>query len=240
MVSMAQAGMRVVGRRVLADEVYERLLEFLMDGRIEADAPVSIDGMARQLAVSPTPVREALARLESTGLVHRVALKGYRVAPILTPAELGKLMDARRIIEGANASIAAVAATQPFLEALDASVVALRTAPHGPGFLEMRPYWRADEQFHRLIAMQADNPFLLHAYESLGGQVQRFRLYGTSGVTDAAQAVAEHQAILDGIRAGDAGGAAAAMEAHIGCARDRALRDREEKLARAAHSGHAS
>ncbi|WP_083527848.1 GntR family transcriptional regulator [Curtobacterium ammoniigenes] len=230
MMSAAESEFPVVGRRMLADEVYERLLEILIDGRIPADAPVSIDGMARQLAVSPTPVREALARLEATGLVHRVALKGYRVAPILTPEELGKLMDARRIIEGANARIAASTSDPTFVEELGASIRALEVAPHGPGFAELRPYWRADEQFHRLIALRADNPFLLHAFEALGGQVQRFRLYGRSGVTDAAQAVAEHSAILDALRRNDEDAAAAAMEAHITEARRRALRDREEKL----------
>lgn len=56
-----------VSRQVLADHVYEALLVALMDGRLEAGTPVSIDGMARELDVSPTPVREALAGWKRPG-----------------------------------------------------------------------------------------------------------------------------------------------------------------------------
>ncbi len=55
--TVARAGFPV-SRQVLADHVYEALLEWLMDGRLEPGAAVSIDGMARELDVSPTPVRE--------------------------------------------------------------------------------------------------------------------------------------------------------------------------------------
>src|SRR6476660_10157017 len=97
---------RGVSRQVLADHVYEALLVALMDGRLEAGTPVSIDGMARELDVSPTPVREALARLEATGMVRRTALRGYRVAPLFTADQIADLMDARLAIEPANAFMA--------------------------------------------------------------------------------------------------------------------------------------
>ena len=70
-------GGRTVSRQVLADHVYEELLASLMDGRLEPGAAVSIDGTARELDVSPTPVREALARLEHTGMVRARQLLGY-------------------------------------------------------------------------------------------------------------------------------------------------------------------
>ena len=50
-------------RRALADDVYDAVLGLLMDQVIEPGSRASIDGIARQLNVSPTPVREALARL---------------------------------------------------------------------------------------------------------------------------------------------------------------------------------
>ena len=62
-------------RRALADDVYDAVLGLLMDQVIEPGSRASIDGIARQLNVSPTPVREALARLESEGLVVKKALK---------------------------------------------------------------------------------------------------------------------------------------------------------------------
>jgi DNA-binding GntR family transcriptional regulator len=217
-----------VSRQVLADHVYEALLEWLMDGRLEPGAAVSIDGMARELEVSPTPVREALARLEHTGMVRRVALKGYRVAPVFTREDFAELMEARLSIEPVNARLACSRMTPDGLAALKQAVEDLRTAPRGGSFAEYRSYLEADERFHQLIAAQASNQFLLAAYNTLGGQIQRFRLFGGVGITDAEQAIAEHQAVLDALLSGNPEAAASAMTKHVENVRGRAMADAPE------------
>lgn len=213
----------VPSRQMLADHVYDAVLDLLIDGELTAGATLGIDALARQFEVSQTPVREALARLESTGLVRRVALKGYRVAPVATPAELELLMQARLVLEPANAEIATRRLTPEVLERLEQAVHDLATAPLGPSFHEFRQYWEADERFHRIIAEATGNEFLLSAYTALGGQIQRFRLFGGRGVTDSEHCVAEHTRVLVGVRTGDPETARAAMAAHITEARDRAL-----------------
>ena len=218
---------RGVSRQVLADHVYEALLSALMDGRLEAGTPVSIDGMARELDVSPTPVREALARLEATGMVRRTALRGYRVAPLFTPLELADLMDARLVIEPANSFMACNRAGDGLVRELAQAIDDLKSAPRGPSFAEFRAYWQADERFHRLVAQHAGNQFLLSAYNALGGQVQRFRFFGGLGVTDADFAIAEHTEILKAIEAGDAGLARDKMIAHIQGVKLRSQHDSE-------------
>ncbi|KAA0085811.1 GntR family transcriptional regulator [Mycolicibacterium sp. P9-64] len=212
-------------RQVLTDHVHDRLLEMLMDGRYEANEAISIDGIARELDVSATPVREALARLEVTGLVIRVALRGYRVAPLLSADELAELIDARLIIEPVNASRACERATPALIEALDLSIADLRTAPRGPEFAEYRDYWQADMRFHELIAEGAGNRFLLMAYNCLGGSVQRFRLFTGLGVTDADFAIDEHTAILAAFQAGSPEQARQAMVNHLHGVRDRGFKD---------------
>jgi len=216
-----------VSRQVLADHVYEALLVALMDGRLEAGTPVSIDGMARELDVSPTPVREALARLEATGMVRRMALRGYRVAPLFSPEELADLMDARLVIEPANAFMACKHGDPQLTEQLHQAIEDLKAAPRGPSFAEFRAYWEADERFHRLIAEFADNQFLLSAYNALGGQVQRFRFFGGLGVTDADYAIAEHTEILKAFEAGDADLARQKMIDHIEGVKQRSQHDSE-------------
>ncbi|MDQ0146912.1 MULTISPECIES: GntR family transcriptional regulator [Pseudarthrobacter] len=216
-----------VSRQVLADHVYEALLVALMDGRLEAGTPVSIDGMARELDVSPTPVREALARLEATGMVRRMALRGYRVAPLFSPEELADLMDARLVIEPANAFMACKHADQELTGQLQQAIEDLKAAPRGPSFAEFRAYWEADERFHRLIAESAENQFLLSAYNALGGQVQRFRFFGGLGVTDADYAIAEHTEILKAFEAGDAELARQKMIDHIEGVKQRSQHDSE-------------
>lgn len=215
-------------RQVLADRVHEELLAALIDGRFEADAALSIDGIARDLGVSPTPVREALARLEHTGMVRRAALKGYRVAPLMTAMEHGQLVAVRKLIEAENAELACAKVDAELVEQLSGSIERLRTAPTGGSYSEFRDYWKADEDFHRLIAEHTGNPFLLSAYQALGGQVQRFRLFAGRGVTDADCAIAEHTTILQAFQKGDAQAARAAMEKHLDGVGRRAVEDSSE------------
>lgn len=198
----------------------------LFDNSLEPGAALIIDALARDMDVSQTPVREALARLESTGLVTRAALKGYRVAPVLTTKELGDLLDARAVLEPVNASRAASRASGPFLAALEESIDQLVASPTGPSFAEYHAYWEADERFHDLIARQSDNSFLYRAFEALGGQAQRFRLFGGLGVSDAGSAIAEHRDILDALRREDPAAAEAAMGRHVANVKQRALEDR--------------
>jgi len=77
------AKVSVPPRQILTDGVYEAVKELVMDQHIEPRSRVNIDKLARDLGVSPTPVREALARLESDGLVIKEPLRGYSIAPLL-------------------------------------------------------------------------------------------------------------------------------------------------------------
>ncbi|MGV9799361.1 GntR family transcriptional regulator [Mycobacterium sp. NPDC003449] len=212
-------------RQVLTDHVYDTLLETLMDGRYRPSEALSIDGIARELDVSATPVREALARLEVTGLVIRVALRGYRVAPLPNTTELTELMDARLVIEPVNAARACERATPDLLEALERSISDLRIAPRGTEFAKYREYWQADLRFHELIAEAADNRFLMMAHNCLGGSVQRFRLFTGLGVTDAEYAIDEHTTILDTFHARSPEQARQAMINHLHGVKNRGFKD---------------
>ena len=56
-------------RPPLVDDVHDVLVDMLMNHDLDAGARLNIDALARALGVSPTPVREALARMEAEGLV---------------------------------------------------------------------------------------------------------------------------------------------------------------------------
>ncbi len=213
-------------RRVLADHVFDQVLTMLLDGTLPAGSNLNIDGLARQLDVSPTPVREALARLEATGMVRRVALRGYSVAPEPTTKELADLMDARLTVEPANAWYACQRGGPEFLAALEQAVADLEAAPNGPTYQEFRDYWAADERFHELVAEAADNAYLHAAYAALGGLLQRFRQFSGRGVTDKEVAVREHRAVLDALRSGDADRARELMARHIEGVKARSLAER--------------
>ncbi len=61
----------VITPRLIADDVYGQLMRLIIDGHVEPGQTLGIDALAREFGVSSSPVREALARLEATGLVRR-------------------------------------------------------------------------------------------------------------------------------------------------------------------------
>ena len=221
-------------RRGLRDRVYELVLDMLLSSGIEPGARLSIDAIARDLDVSPTPVREALVQLERTGLVTRVTHKGYRVAPPLADDQLESLFDARIVLESGATALAAAHADElvPALEValaqhveMTARVRAAASAGEIPVAL-LREYFAVDWNFHHLIFEGTRNPFLLDMSEGISTRVHRMRQTVETGVTDADQAVVEHRAILDAFSHGPEA-AAAAMRSHIELVRTRARTDAE-------------
>jgi DNA-binding GntR family transcriptional regulator len=221
-----------IERRGLRDHVYDRVLYMLLGTNITPGTRLSIDAIARDLDVSPTPVREALVQMERTGLVTRVANKGYRVAPPLADDRLEALFDARIVLE--CGAIALAAADSPRLvslleSALDAQIamtVAIRAAADAGSIpVELlREYFTVDWRFHQLIFEATHNPFLIDMSDSIATRVHRMRQTVQTGVSDADDAVLEHRAVLDAFALGpDA--AAAAMRSHIEKVRERSRRD---------------
>src|SRR3979409_183127 len=113
-------------RQILTDSVYEAVKELVMDQHIEPGARVNIDQLARELKVSPTPVREALARLEMDGLVIKEPLRGYSVTPMLDAKSFSDLYDVRRLLEPFAARRAAELRDEKVLRALDHELEVMR------------------------------------------------------------------------------------------------------------------
>lgn len=223
-------------RTMLRDDVYDALLEMLLTSQFSAGQSISIDSVARQLGVSPTPVREAMVQLEHTGLVSREALKGYSVAPPLTEEQIEQLADARSVLEVATTERAARLAetTLPELRAAyEAHAEAVRIldertrAGEELSSADVLEYFRADWHFHDVLIRATKNRFLVQMASALGSNVHRHRQTLGSGIADAHEALAEHKEILDAIEKGDVAGARKAMEAHLDAVADRSIHDSE-------------
>jgi DNA-binding GntR family transcriptional regulator len=85
-------------RSTLGDDVYETLRALVLEHTLTPGERLNIDALSRNLEVSPTPVREALARLESEGLIRKRPLVGYTVSPLLTRAEFTEMFDMRLLL----------------------------------------------------------------------------------------------------------------------------------------------
>ena len=196
-------------RQVLADRVYEELKALVMDHEIAPGARVSIDGVARLLDVSPTPVREALARLEADGLVTKRSQAGYRATELLTPEQLADLFDMRLLLEPRAAQLAATEASERQLDRLETIVEQMRADPMaGPDYAAYQRFAALDQEFHELLADASGRPLLHDAIRRLHAHLHMFRLRSNSDASDVT--VAEHERILRAMlrrspeRAGDA------------------------------------
>lgn len=209
---------KIQKRQVLADHVFEAVLALLLDGEVETGSSLSIDGLARRFDVSSTPVREALARLESTGMVRREALRGYKVAPGPTAEDVRDLLATRQVLEPAMTALASGHADASFvseLRRINAEIE--RSRQGGETFAGYGPYWKADEMFHRRLAEKSGNEYLLRAYGSVEGHIQRFRLLVHNDEVSGEHTVREHEAIVSALAAKDANAARHAMIIHLEC-----------------------
>jgi DNA-binding GntR family transcriptional regulator len=103
--------------RSRTDLVYESLRSSLLKGVLEPGSRLVEANVARDLGVSRTPIREALRRLESEGLVKSVPNSGFRVADFLE--DLGDIFLIRGRVEGLAGFLAAGKITLEELETLE-------------------------------------------------------------------------------------------------------------------------
>lgn len=202
-------------RRVLAEHAYERLKELILDRHIAPDSWMAIEVLARDLGVSPTPVREALGRLESDGLVRKMENGRYRTEPLLTRASFDQLYDVRLQLEPFAAAQAALCITAEEVAQLRAVELLMHAAPTGGVYAQFAQFTTGNTSFHELIAKAARNQFLYDAIDRLHSHHRLAQLYLHHGIVDAAPAIREHMAIVDALAARDPTAAGDLMRAHI-------------------------
>jgi DNA-binding GntR family transcriptional regulator len=238
-----------VERKVLRDGVFDRLVEMLLSDSLAPGANLNIEGLARELGVSPTPVREALAQLEHTGLVSRVALRGYRVSAPLTLDEIGQLNDARMIVElGAlNIALQRRDTLKPLLDAAQRQhldvVTELGNSPAPEHEVERiaayRRFYDADWAFHFTIMQHANNRYILQMADVLGSHIHRLRQSVELGLRDMNEATQEHGRILRALQDDDPDMTMRAMREHLAAVRSRSLADGAAEQRRHSSGEHA-
>lgn len=230
---MTRTRVRPLERKVLRDTVYESLLDMLMAGYLAPGEPLSIDGLATDLEVSPTPVREALVDLERTGLIARAPLRGYRVAPSMTPEQIDELFDARLIAELGALGLAldedqdslSTQLTEAHAEHTRAAAAVADLTPSPRRMAEFRAYLEAEWAFHRAVFLVSKNSYLISVADRLPAHLHRFRQSATSRYCHPTSDLAEHDEILAAVRESDRAPALDAMARHITAVHDRAMTD---------------
>jgi DNA-binding GntR family transcriptional regulator len=192
------------------DEVYELIRADIMSLRIPPDTRISIDQLARQLGVSQTPIREALSRLEATGLVSKQHFVGYCSAPQLNRQQLDELYEMRLLLEPYAARCAAERMTD---EQMRTVVQLAKAMEPGESRKSYDRFAVQDSELHDLIAVGSGNPLVRDALARLHTHLHIFRLRFHSEVTK--EASSEHAKLITALSRRRAADAEAAMRVHI-------------------------
>lgn len=196
-------------QRRAADLVFDQLHERIVSGVLAPGARLDPSEIADELGVSRTPVREAILRLDSEGLVHRLPYRGVVVAGIdLRSAE--EITALRIHLETLATRLAVPRLTERALAEMRAA-----NAPIGEISAGQRPQQQFNElnhQFHLALYQCAGTPVLLRTIENLASQADRIRMHFD---LRRSPAHAHHETILDACQRRDAEAAAAATRDHI-------------------------
>ncbi len=195
--------------------IYRELYDGIVAGRYQPGERLDLSEIAAWANTSRTPVREAVRRLESEGIVTSIPHHGFIVSkfPI---EEIIELYHIRAVLEGLAARLAAANLSEANGRALRKYIGEMDTA-----LRQGRPekMLKANRPFHDIIYKAANSPLLYKYIINLYVQTARYRGPLSAWPGRPEEIVAEHRALAEAVIGGDA--------------------DEAERLARAHHENNA-
>jgi DNA-binding GntR family transcriptional regulator len=167
--------------------------------------------LAEQFGVSRTPLREALQRLESSGLVTLIPRRGAFVRQP-GPLELFEMFEVMAELEAVCGRLAARRISDKAFDELRAANARCQAASDAQN---ADLYYDENETFHATIYRESGNSFLEQESLKLQKRLRPFRRQQLRLRGRMAQSMAEHEAIVDALLSGDAESAANALRNHV-------------------------
>lgn len=202
----------------LAAQAYEKVRKAILKGDIAPGDALVENRLADKLGMSRTPVRQALQVLARDGFIESVANRGY-VVPKRSIEDVRELFELRESLEGMASRCAALRATDADIDELGALCDRYERAR------EWTDWARIGTEFHSRIHVLSGNSRLVSFLDSLKAQIvlaRQAELREVHGRRE--QAVREHRAIFEAIRARDADAAEHHARAHVRASYDLTLR----------------
>ncbi len=195
----------------LHDQVAQQLRDQIFAGQLLPGAFVDETRLCEQLAISRTPLREALKVLAAEGLIRHEPRRGSFVNEV-TEQDLDDIFPVIALLEGRCAFEAALQASDADIAVLDSLHQQLQaSASQG----HIPDYYTANYAIHEAVIAIAGNKWLAQVIGDLRKILKLARLQQLNAPGRLAQSLVEHMAIFAAIKAHDAAGADAAMRTHL-------------------------
>ena len=201
-------GTSTLGTSTLGETTYERLRDMIFSGALTTGEALQEKKLADRLGVSRTPIREAITRLTTEGLVERT----MGLTPVvrrLSANEFIEILHVRRLLEVEAAGRAAETGGSEALKTIRAKIQTFRDGEI-PTAAE---HITVDDQLHATVANLAGSRILAELIRDLR---QKTKIFDMGQVPERFKpGIAEHLEIIDAILARDTARAQAAMRTHI-------------------------
>jgi DNA-binding GntR family transcriptional regulator len=193
------------------NDVCETIKEFILNGKYKPGEKLIEGELARQLGISRTPIREAIRRLESEGLIKTERLKGAYVAK-LSIDEVKEIYYVRGILESHAAELAVINIGQMEIRSL------IHYKEMFNIYKKRKEYdtWLSTNiEFHQFLAKHSRNSTMLRLLTDLGGRVHRYQFIATTNDKNIELYSEEHEKIIESVLKKDAKMARFHMEKHL-------------------------
>ena len=204
----------------LAGRVYSQLRSAILDGDIQPGSKISEPELAKSYGVSRSSLREAIAKLEGSGLIERQANIGARVVS-LSAERLLEIYYVRESMEGLAARLAADNMSEQEIRNLEM----LLEQQNEIGTVKVAEDYRSNDfDFHNCIALGSHNERLIKILSKDLFELILFyrKKFNNSADPRPEQALIEHQEIVAAIARRDGEMAEMMMRHHIRAAREHA------------------
>ncbi len=199
-----------LNRESLHAQAIDRLRDMLVEGELTPGARVIEADLCEQLAISRTPLREALKVLASEGLLELLPHRGARVTEV-TAREVGELFEVIAGLEGLAAELAAERMSERDFERLRTMHERLQRY-HGSW--RRHDYFRVNHKIHHLIVALAGNGILTATHERLLTLARRGRYLAILSNQRWDEAMREHEDLMEALAARDAARASVIWRRH--------------------------
>lgn len=216
---------KMIQHRSLAEEVYQRLLRQILDGKLPVGSRMREEKLCAELGVSRTPLREALIKLVREDILEQQPRRGCVVRQ-LPAAEIAELLECRRMVE--------CQILREWPERLDRKrLTALRDRLDGVAEQDSREFrsmvLAADEGLHELILAACPNRFMTEHLRRLQLLSRPYRVLRCAEDEDLAAIKAERRQVITAILDGDFESAERGLAAHFESSRRYYLETTAEK-----------
>lgn len=192
----------------------------IIKGQLRAGSKLLIRDLEARYGVGPIPLREALSRLTTSGLVVVEDQKGFRVAEV-SAADLKDITDTRVFVECEALRRSITAGGLDWEERLVSTRFRLnRVSMVSRGRHTLDPEWESEhEDFHTALLSMCDLRWLLNLAELMRDLTARYRYLSVAAEAEQQVPVrdvqGEHEAIFEAAMSRDVVLAAALLEQHL-------------------------